>query len=295
MVHDSHLGGPYQRTPYGVGFTLIELLVVVAIIALLVGILLPALSTAQETARSIACLSNMRQFGIAFQSYTADYDDRLPPHAYSDTNLIEPGGLPGANRYWCAAWTRGNPKQVFGEGHLGPYLDSVEQIGGCPSWDPPQEFLDFLYSAPTFLPQLPAIDYAYNGRMLGIPSPQEGPARWIGFRLSQLRNISQTILIADSAITDNDYPGDLRFTLEFELQPPVADTYSERAGSSPDSSGGTVHGRHRANANALWADGHVDSRLVRLEESNDQDKRLLIGDIFEGPEANNDFWDGGIP
>lgn len=61
------------------GFTLIELLVVMAIIAVLLGILLPSLGRAREQARKIACLSNMRQMGIAVSAYLLDSDYRLPP------------------------------------------------------------------------------------------------------------------------------------------------------------------------------------------------------------------------
>ena len=59
------------------GFTLIELLVVVAIIALLVSVLLPALSAAREQARSSYCLSNLRQQGTAIMYYAGDYSDYL--------------------------------------------------------------------------------------------------------------------------------------------------------------------------------------------------------------------------
>ncbi|BAM03100.1 type II secretion system protein [Phycisphaera mikurensis] len=60
------------------GFTLIELLVVISIVALLVGILLPALQAARSAARNSACLSNLRQVGIAANAYAADSDGVVP-------------------------------------------------------------------------------------------------------------------------------------------------------------------------------------------------------------------------
>jgi prepilin-type N-terminal cleavage/methylation domain-containing protein len=59
------------------GFTLIELLVVMAIVALLVSLLLPALSSAKEKARAITCLGNLKQLQLAWQLYTDDHGDRL--------------------------------------------------------------------------------------------------------------------------------------------------------------------------------------------------------------------------
>jgi prepilin-type N-terminal cleavage/methylation domain-containing protein len=58
-------------------FTLIELLVVIAIIALLIGILLPALAEARRSSRLAICGSNLKQFGIATQSYSSEFQDRI--------------------------------------------------------------------------------------------------------------------------------------------------------------------------------------------------------------------------
>jgi prepilin-type N-terminal cleavage/methylation domain-containing protein/prepilin-type processing-associated H-X9-DG protein len=60
------------------GFTLIELLVVIAIIAILAAILFPVFAQARESARMTSCLSNMRQWGNAFQMYTQDFDAKYP-------------------------------------------------------------------------------------------------------------------------------------------------------------------------------------------------------------------------
>jgi prepilin-type N-terminal cleavage/methylation domain-containing protein/prepilin-type processing-associated H-X9-DG protein len=116
------------------GFTLIELLVVIAIIAILAAILFPVFARAKAKAKQAACLSNLKQLGLAVRMYISDYDDCYPDS--SSCGVLYSGGYQGAahiTQYAIRIWSDDTQTVPAGMARvLNPYVKNM-QIFVCPS------------------------------------------------------------------------------------------------------------------------------------------------------------------
>ena len=131
----------------GDAFTLVELLVVVAVIAIIMSMLLPALRSARESGRMAVCLSNLHQVGLAAEMYTSQSKGRLPP--YGEDTSFSPGlnvirnmasgsySTPDFYRsgflltYWMKSGPYAAPPRA-NDGFLSPYLGHVQDTDNTP-------------------------------------------------------------------------------------------------------------------------------------------------------------------
>ncbi len=177
------------------GFTLVELLVVIAIVGVLLGLLLPTLGRARETARTTMCASNQRQLIYAWSLYAQDYEDRAMPLAYTDASDVGTGDA----RYWWGSAGNVSQEVDYGRGFLAPYMGDGLREGSvfeCPSqpWGS--------YRAQGRARTITST-YGYNGYYLCPPKTPGwnwtiGGQRWK--RISDVRQPTSLFVFADTLL-----------------------------------------------------------------------------------------------
>jgi prepilin-type processing-associated H-X9-DG protein/prepilin-type N-terminal cleavage/methylation domain-containing protein len=234
-------------------FSLLELLVVAAIIALLTGLMLPALAGARETARKCECASNSRELVVAASVYAGDYRGLLPPGA--------PDFLQNLTR-WHGS--RDHPSEPFRPtgGSLSGYL-GAEDASAADGIAPP------VRRCPSFLPvlrqlaelgagfELSSGGYGYNNAFVGVQRRRVARGVWVlatdrsGSLLAGFQNPAKTISFSDSAFaSDQGIDGIIEYSF---VEPRF---WPDLPGSRADPS---MHFRHQGRANVAWLDTHVSA------------------------------------
>lgn len=273
---------PIRRSDFNSGFTLIELLVVISIIALLVGILLPALGAARKSAQSVVCLSNCRQMGTASTAYTVDNDGYFVRYR----EVYRPGGYPGTSRgSWWQASLHNQGYMPDRKGFTCPTLESNKEIE----------------QANPLLPhraEWALSEYGMNSSNIGIVQRQTGfdDSKYLYFgttpsgpykgqpgfltisaRINDIFKASQMIYFIDS-VENNTQTNVIRgsgFVFDYPHNGSGSTYY------------GRVHPRHKLTANTIFADGHgAGLKLKAGEIDPNADRYLMYGRDLTGYEDN---------
>ena len=210
------------------GFTLIELLVVVAIIAVLVGLLLPALASARRAVHAITCRSNIRQMHMALTLYGQDNHGAIFP-------LKEP--KPNGTLWWFGFEPDSSPsvegKRVLDRtrNRLWPYYEQKDSIEICPS---------FALDSPNYKPK-----FKTNWTTYGLPMPLMSASDPVN--MNHFRQPGEMVAFADAAQINRFQPPATPADPMFEQWYYIRRTEQ------------TTHYVHDRKANFAMFDGHVQA------------------------------------
>jgi prepilin-type processing-associated H-X9-DG protein/prepilin-type N-terminal cleavage/methylation domain-containing protein len=242
-------------------FTLIELLVVIAIIAVLAAILSPVMASSKDRARSVACVSNLRQLAAANLAYAAENDGQFAP-------AQEPKNR---KRWHGERKTTSTPFDPT-KGYIASYLGSEGRVKSCPA------FTEMIKGKGTF--EEGTGGYGYNAAYIGgTPG-----AMYVPERLTNVSQPTQTVMFTDTALPR---------TTALQEYPYAEPFFSvDENGQLASPLNPSVHFRHAGKANVAWCDGHVTAEpSSKMEGTNlygGSNVKNLVG--WFGPEANNGFW-----
>ncbi len=214
-------------------FTLIELLVVIAIIAILAGLLLPALGAARDRGKAISCVSNLKQIATANNMYADANDDYCVPYTTATgTGKVKLGD------YWFGVRNSGG-YDITTSPLLGPYYGNVPKLMLCPS---PFEVVPDLTNSAN------GGGYGYNGKWFGGYDATH-------LKRAGMRKLSETIIFGDCASS-----GKSSTSYDVARYTPYMYCKILPDGTQwSNKTSGTAHFRHAGRSNVAWGDGHVSS------------------------------------